>query len=110
MIKPLTSSIYNKFNDGPPPATIKGMALVEGDEVFAVGGTSFIGGQNFIFFGVKDGFNKRGIIKGWRAIRDTLDETKTYYAIIDRELDTAHDLLTHFNFEYLFDDIYVYKG
>jgi len=110
MIEPLTNSLYLKFNGAPPPATLKGVALTDNGEVYAVAATTFIGNEYFIIFGAKDGFNKRGIIEGWREFKKTLDEHKTYYAIIDRDLETAHSLLTHFNFEYMFDDLYIYKG
>jgi hypothetical protein len=110
MIKPLTPSIYLKFNNEPPPATIKGVASVRDGEVYAVCGVSLISGEYFIIFGVKTGFDKRDIIKGWRSLKKTLDTRKTYYAIIDRDLETAPSLLKHFNFTHVVDDLYVYGG
>ncbi len=110
MIKPLTNSLYLNFSGDPPPATIKGFASVTDGNVYAIGGTSFIAGRNFIIFGVKKGFNKRDIIRGWNAIKKTLDSEKTYYAIIDRDLDTAAGLLEHCGFSYMTDDIYIYEG
>ena len=110
MIEMLTGSLYHKFSGGSPPATIKGVASTEGDEVYAVCGTTFIAGANFIIFGAKQGFSKRDIIKGWNTLKKTLDANKTYYAVIDRELDTAHGMLNHFNFAYIGEDIYQYRG
>ena len=110
MIELLTNSLYLKFDGGLPPSTLKGVALTNNEDVYAVAGVTLIGGEYFIIFGVKEGFSKRGIIEGWREFKKTLDEHKTYYAIIDRDLDTAHELLMHFNFEYMFDDLYIYKG
>lgn len=110
MIKPLTNSIYLEFNGEPPPATVKGFASVIDGQAYAIGGTSLIAGQNFIIFGVKPGFNKRDIIRGWNAIKKTLDDSKTYYAIIDRDLHTAEALLKHFKFSYIVDDLYIYEG
>jgi hypothetical protein len=110
-IKPLTKSLYLDFSDGElPPATIKGVASVIDGEVLAVGGVSFIGGEYFIIFGAKPNANRRDIIKGWSALKNMLDENKTYYAIVDQDLETAPGLLRHFNFSYLLDDIYVYGG
>ena len=110
MIEPLTNSIYQRFDGAPPAATIKGVASTEGSEVYAVCGTICIMGSYFIIFGVKAGCSKRDIIKGWSAIKKTLDRNKTYYAIIDRELETAHGLLNHFKFTYIGEDIYEYRG
>lgn len=110
MIVPLTKSLFLEFHGEPPPATIKGFASVIDGEACAIGGTSLIAGQNFIIFGVKPGFNKRDIIRGWHAIKKTLDDNKTYYAIIDRDLSTAEALLNHFNFSYIADDLYIYEG
>ena len=110
MIVPLTNNIYREFSGGPPPATVKGLALVKDGDVCAVCATTFIAGTNFIIFSVKTGFTKRDIIKGWAAFSKTLDDRKTYYAIIDRAIDTSHGLLNHFNFAYIGDDIYEYKG
>ena len=36
-----------------------------------------------------------------------LNPEKTYYALIDEEIGSAHGLLTHFGFEHFKDDIYV---
>ena len=110
MIKKLTGSLYHRFSGGPPPSTIKGVASTDGDEVYAVCGTMLMAGVNFIIFGAKQGFSKRDIITGWGMIKETLDGNKRYYAIIDRELDTAHDMLNHFNFTHIGDDIYEYRG
>lgn len=110
MIVPLTMSRYVEFHGSLPPATIRGVASVEKDIVYAVCGETFIAGQYFIVFGVKPGFSKRDIIKGWNIFKKTLDERKTYYAIIDRDLPTAPALLNHFNFAYVVDDLYVYEG
>lgn len=111
MIRPLTSKLYREFNDDePPPMTLRGVASVRDGKAYAVGAVSVIGGENFIIFGVKPEFDKRDIIRGWRALEKTLDEHKTYYAIIDRDLETAPDLLRHFNFSHVVDDLYVYGG
>lgn len=110
MIVPLTTKLYLNFHGHYPPSSIRGVASVIDDQVYAVCGTSMICGENFIIFGVKPGFCKRDIIKGWGIFKKTMDERKTYYAIIDRDLPTAPALLTHFNFAYVVDDLYVYEG
>jgi hypothetical protein len=109
-IEPLTRRHYIDFNGESPQVSTKGLALVDDGNVYGMVGKVLIGGQNFIIFGVKPGFSKRDIIKGWREFEPMLDDSKHYYAIIDRELETAHGLLTHFGFMHLFDDVYIYGG
>ena len=109
-IVPLTSAIYTDFNGGPPPYTVKGVAIVDGSKAYAVCGTFIAGGENFIFFGCKPGFSKRDIIKGWRVFKAMISNEKNYYVIIDRELETSKNMLEHFNFIHLEDDTYIYGG
>lgn len=110
MIVPLKMSHYLQFDGKLPPSTVRGIASIEGDTVYAICSVSVIDGVSYITFGVKPGVNKRDIIKGWNIFKKTLDERKTYYAIIDRDLPTAPALLNHFNFAYVVDDLYVYEG
>ena len=109
-IVPLTSAIYNQLSGEPPISTIKGLAVVDGNDTYALCGTVVMGGENFIIFGSKPGFSKRDIIRGWKAFKPMLSKEKSYYAVIDRELETAKDMLEHFDFIHLHDDVYYYGG
>ena len=106
-IKPLTDGLYEAYQGHQPPIVLDGLAVVEGDNVYAVCGTAEIGGIDFIMFGMKVGARKRDIIRGWRIFKDMLSDDKTYYAIIDVDLSTAPALLAHFGFERFNDDTYV---
>ena len=109
-IEPLTRKHYIDFNNEPPQVSVKGIALVDGDDVFAIAGKVHICGQWFVIFGSKPGFSKRDIIRGWSRFEPMLNDGKTYYAIIDRELETSMGMLEHFGFSYLYDDLYIYEG
>ena len=110
MIVKLSNSLYRKFCGENPPTAIKGFASVIGDAVVAVGGISLIAGEYFVIFGVNDNFDKRDIIRGWKEVKGLMDENKTYYALIDSDLDSANGLLLHFGFEHYCDEIYVFRG
>ena len=109
-IEYLTNDIFIKFNGMAPVTTVKGIALIDEGEVYAICAITVIAGENFIIFDTKLGFSKRDIIRGWKVFKAMLDDQKTYYAIIDRELETAPKILEHFNFNHVINDIYIYVG
>lgn len=102
--------MYLDFHGEPPPVTVRGVAMTDNSDVYAVCCTAIIHGENFIIFGSKPGFSKRDILIGWKVFEKTLDDKKTYYALIDESLDTAPGFLKHFNFRHLNSDIYIYEG
>jgi len=110
MICKLTNTIYKQFSGELPAATMRGLAIIQDDEVMAVCGVSFIASEYFITLGVKPGVNKRDIITGWAEFTNMLDDKKMYFALVDRDIATAPGLLKHFNFHHVDDDIYIYGG
>lgn len=109
-ITPLTRKHYIDFNGSPPEVGIKGFALEDKGKTYCIVGVVNVCGELFIVFGVKPGFSKRDIIRGWARFERTLDKSKSYYAIIDRDYPTSAGLLEHFNFKHLFDDLYILRG
>lgn len=110
MICNLNNTLYADFYGSLPPVSIRGVASVLDGKVMAVGAISFVSGKNYVIFDAKPGFNKRDIIKGWSQLKLWLDPEKIYYALIDRDLETAPSMLNHFDFTHIVDNIYMYKG
>ena len=109
-IDPLTRDRFIKLEGHPPPMTVKGLCVTDGDEVFAAVGVAVIAGENFIFCGVKDGCHKKKIVEVWRKFSDLyMQSSQDYYAIIDESIPKAKGLLSHFGFEQFKDDIYIYR-
>ena len=109
-IELLTEALYIKFDGAPPPTTLKGVALTDGDEVLGVCCMSVMEGENFVICGLSPEANKRGIIEAWAHFSAMLDDKKIYYALIDDQEPSAETFLTHFGFEPFKDDIYIYRG
>ncbi len=109
-IELLTRERYIEFEGEPPPMTMKGLALIDGDDVLAILAVSIIEGVNFVVCGVKDGASKRKLIEGWKEFARFLNDDRQYFALIDEELDTAPSFLRHFNFEHVDGDLYMYRG
>jgi hypothetical protein len=86
MICKLTNTIYKQFSGELPAATMRGLAIIQDDEVMAVCGVSFIASEYFITLGVKPGVNKRDIITGWAEFTNMLDDKKMYFALVDRDI------------------------
>lgn len=110
-IEPLTRELYIKYDDTPPPVTMRGVALTDNEKVYAMLAIAVINNKNFIVCGTKQGARKRDIIAGWHEFKEKfMHENKEYYALIDDELKTAPAFLNHFGFEKFKDDIYIYRG
>lgn len=110
MIELLNAELYKKFHGKYPEANITGLALTSGDVVLAIVGTVFIADTDFIVFGMNQLARKRDIVKGWRAFKAMLTINKTYYALIDRDIKSAHGLLTHYGFRHFKEDIYILEN
>ena len=110
-IEPLSRDIYARFEGEAPPVTISGLAITDDENVLGVIGVASFNGEKFITCGIKPHTNKRLIIKAWHQFKEKfMRQNRSYYALVDQELKTAPGLLKHFGFEYLKENIYIYRG
>ena len=110
MIVPLTTEIYRAFTGQSPLYTIQGLASITDGEARMIGCMVFRPDGTCLCLDVKEGFNKRDLIRGWRIVKSWLHEGKNYYAQVDDKLVTSPGLLAHFGFAHAHDDIYVLRG
>lgn len=106
-LKPLTADLYQRYEGSPPPVTMRGYAFVDGDDVLGIVAVW----NRCVMFEIRDRLksHKRAIVKAWPVFK-TLLSNGTFFAIRDTSEPTSHGLLTHFGFEPLHDDIYIYRG
>lgn len=110
----LTPDIYERFDGSPPPFTIRGVALTDGDDVLAILCISVVEGANFVICSIKEGATKRDLILGWHVFKEMMKPGKSYYALADESISTAPGFLKHFGFELHESnegksDIYIYR-
>lgn len=111
-VSPLTKEIFERYEGGPPPFSIKGFAILDGDEPFCIGCVSQFTAPTFLLFDANRDMNsitmKRYLIEGFRKIKPLL--VGEIYAHRDEEKPTSDSLLRHFGFEPVDGDIYQYRG
>lgn len=111
IILPLDRQSYIDFEGDPPPVTMKGLALKDGNNTLAILSLAVFDGENFIICGVKDGASKKNLIRGWLEFKKKfMKDDKDYYALCDETIKTSKGFLKHFGFVHLEKDIYVYRG
>lgn len=107
----LTQEIYTAFKGLPPPFTIRGVAVADGEQVYGICGVMQTQGVSFVICEIKEDVPKRLIILAWRYFKERfMHENTLYYALIDKSLSTAPGFLRHFGFQHLTRDIYIYGG
>lgn len=106
-LKPLTAELYQRYEGEPPPVTMRGYAFVDDEDVLGIVAVF----NRCVMFDIDDRlkYHKRAIVKAWPVFKKLLTGG-AFFAIRDTTEPTSHGLLTHFGFEPLHDDIYIYRG
>lgn len=89
---------------------MRGFAAVEDGIVLGIAGV--LVHHNIVIVDVSQEMRgrKRDIVRAWKKLSLMLTGDKPYYAVRDSDIDTSHTFLTHFGFEHLHEDIYIYRG
>lgn len=109
-IVPLTTELYIRFDNQRPPTTVKGLAVVDDENVLGIVCKGMMVGVWFVFCDIANGAPKKSIIKAWRQFAPLLQDGREYFAIMDDDLSTAPAFIRHFGFEQYDDTIYRYRG
>lgn len=109
IITALTRDLYRQLEGEYPNLTIKGIAVINGEEVIGLLGITVVDGRNFIVCSVGN-IKKREIIQAWRYFKDKfLVPNACYYSILDDEKLTAKSFNEHFGFMHMADNIYMMR-
>ena len=115
--EPLTEELVRRYYGKPQPYTMRGQALMRGEEILAVFGIYRDRGFEIAFSHAKDGFwqeppppwFKRIIVAAMHRILDMAKPDKPLYAYADPERPNSGRLLEHFGFESLQNGAYKWQ-
>jgi len=105
--EPLTEDLVRRYYGKPQPYTMRGRALMRGEEVVAIFGIYLDQGFEIAFAHAKDGlwqesppsWFKRIIIAAMHTILSMRDPSKPLYAFADPTRRNSDLLFEHFGFE-----------
>lgn len=111
-VSPLTQEIFERYEGGPPPFSVRGFAILVDDEPVCIGCVSRFTSPTFMIFDASRDMSsvamKRALIHGFHKVKQYF--IGDVFAHQDKEKPTSDSLLRHFGFEPIGDDIYKYRG
>ena len=112
--EPLTEELVLRYYGKPQPWTMRGCAVMRGDEVVGAFGIYRDKGFDIVFAKVNDDAwpkppplsTRRAIVSGMRMIARMKKSTKPLYAYAEPDQPNSELLLEHFGFERLKERVY----
>lgn len=111
-VEPLTRELFIKYDGEEPPFSVRGFAVVDGDEPICIACVSQFTTPTFLMFDSKGDISsievKRQLLKGWSKVKLLLGGEVLAHQ--DKDKPSSDSFLRHFGFEPLDGEFYIYRG